>query len=156
MTEVILARKNPRPLMVGIDANASIDGASEYCGTVGTAKINKAGRHFRRFLHDIQLYLPATFGHLHAGSSFTYTGPGGHKSRNDYIAVQADFFHAASHHAVSTSVDLTISRDDHEAAYLEIKMTNQHTEQYNHRRTLDYDRAKIQDANKQQLYLAEL
>eukprot|EP00438_Fugacium_kawagutii_P022848 Skav230323 [mRNA] locus=scaffold430:518354:528265:+ [translate_table: standard] len=101
-------------LCVMIDANAPLGtNPGPGWGPAGAEPITPAGECFEAFLLQTQLYVPATFDHLHRSSHATWTHPRGHRSRKDYMLLTEDLFAMVTDSAVLDAHDTTFAHEDH-------------------------------------------
>ena len=108
-----------------VDANARLGSIeSEYVSSFGGEDENTAGSLFHQWLTTHSLFAPQTFAQHHSGQHATWThANGGHKARLDYVLVDASLYSAAIRTWVSSQIDLSLERADHDCVCADIPLT---------------------------------
>ena len=108
-----------------VDANARLGSIeSDYVGSFGAEDENTAGSLFHQWLATQSLIAPQTFAQHHSGQHATWThANGGHKARLDYVLVDASLYSAAIRTWVSSEIDLSLERADHDCVCADIPLT---------------------------------
>ena len=97
-----------------VDANAPLDDSSSHLrGPHGAEHCNATGTLFMDFLEQHALSVPATFAHLHAVPTTTWTHSSGARYRRDYVLTSPAAFALVERSWVQTSYDGTFLHEDH-------------------------------------------
>ena len=103
-------------VLFGVDANArppcGFDGVT---GEVEHGEPDQFGFDFVDFLHDVQLWIPATFSACHNGPTATWRHPHGHTSRIDFLCVGGSAGHEHVDSWTDIDFDLLTAVEDHSA-----------------------------------------
>ena len=123
------------------DLNAHL-GSVETTGIGGLAwsDENTAGTHLRSLLEDHNICLPATFSHLHSGTSVTFRSASGGQSRVDYIGLPESWVPGVKRSSVDVEFDLLSGDFDHFAVSVNLGMSLQPSSSVVRPRRAIYDR----------------
>ena len=139
-------------LLIGADANAHFDAELEgHIGGAGLeAATNYGGERFRRFLIELDLFLPSTYEHVHTGGHHTWWRSTVNKgARCDYFAVPRRWQEAYFETRVRTSLDEGKGAVDHLPLTMFCKIVFTVTRTPKQRRS--FDRRALQRASKEAL-----
>ena len=98
------------------------------------------GQFFREICEDWSLIVPSTFHEYHHGTSRTYTGTRGQKTRNDFIAVPCECEQGIEKSYVDETIDLLNGDHDHDAIAVELSMVWKQQEKRRAHKALTYNR----------------
>ena len=115
ITAILQKKARGAPVFFCGDANAHL--GEQITASVGphqSSVENQAGALFHDWLLLHDLYLPATFQHLHHGEAATFLAPDGkHETRIDYVALPREIEFDLIESQVESNIDLSVHRHDH-------------------------------------------
>lgn len=136
-----------RPLILMIDANASIGPHAPHIGECDGQPFDSGGTEMLRLLQEQHLFVPSTFTTIHRGLSATWhsskTVNEGH--RNDYIVIDLDFWPHCLESKVNYNIDAGNQALDHTAVQVIVEWKAAKRRTRNNR--TNWDRNKLQKAD---------
>ena len=109
------------PCLLAVDANTLVGSEiDQHVGGHDAGPAEERAEHFQTFLPKTHTFLPATFEHLHSGTSGTWTHSGGHQRRIDYIGIPLQWPLRQCKSFVEDAFDPSILRSDHEAVCVQL------------------------------------
>ena len=121
-TTQLSKQRNKDPILLMIDANATVQDAQPHIGPVGAGEIDTGGRCFTQFCQAFDIALPSTFENLHYGDSATMFGYNAtHRGvRNDYVGISVELLDWCTQSWIDDSLDAGHGKIDHAAVVLDL------------------------------------
>ena len=111
------------PFFVLMDANSRVGSVvSKHIGDHAAVQENVGGALLHQWLERHSLWLPATFSHIHHGTSDTWFHTTGASARLDYIAIPLQFKDHDICTWIDEEIDIQLSRMDHLPTCIEIAL----------------------------------
>ena len=121
--QLVRGRREPKPLVCLVDANAHVGSVLSAAIGDGSAELQcEAGDVCHSFLLEHDLCLLATFGEPESPDEHTLTTPAGSRHRGDYVMLPLEWIGSVSKARVLSEVDLALAREDHRPVLVEVKL----------------------------------
>ena len=110
------------PILLMIDANATVQDAQPHIGPVGAEEVDTGGRCLSQFCQTFDIALPSTFANLHFGDNATMFGYNAtHRGiRNDYVGISLELLDWCTQSWIDASLDAGHGKIDHAAVVLDL------------------------------------
>ena len=108
------------PKVLCADANCKLGDCFDQCiGGHDAESMTVKSQPFIDFVHNQDIFLPATFEAMHSGSSGTWCHTSGSWSRLDYIGLPNQWHLLSCSSWVSEEIDVSLTREDHRAVLVD-------------------------------------